>query len=123
MTKAIRFVVEGVWTGYTAAQRHVVHRTVHFGDPARYEALKAIRYTDGTSLLISVRALDRGERVSTLHGYDTLIADCIRYGVSSVYDLGLAQVAERAKRGGVTHWNGLHDRLEKTDDEQGTDLL
>lgn len=85
MTHA-RYVIEGEWTGYTSAQRHVVHRTVH-SDPTLREWIKKnsmIRYTDGTALVLSCRDLGLYERITEQHGYDSLIADCFRQNVNSV---------------------------------------
>lgn len=117
MTRSERFIVEGEWSGYTSAQRHVVHRTVHYGnDRARYEALTAIRYTDGTSLLLTVRLAKRGEQVVQVHGYDKLIADCLKHNVTSVHDLGLAELRERHLRGGVVNHTWSQPDTENSDE-------
>jgi hypothetical protein len=85
---AVRFVIEGEWTGYTRAQRQVVHRTVH---PAREKTLRAwaekthaIRYSDGTLLVLRVRDAKLREHVNEINGYGSLIRDCARHNVSSV---------------------------------------
>ena len=83
----MRFVVEGEWSGYTSAQRRIVHRSVHTRDREKFAALRAIRYSDGTSLILTVRDCKPREKVEEKHGYTSLIADCIRYGVSNVDDL------------------------------------
>lgn len=73
-----RFVIEGTWSGYTASQRRVVHRTVHKSSPklrAWAEKKDNIRFSDGTYLLISVRDCLPRERVSQIHGYDSMIMD------------------------------------------------
>ena len=71
-----RFVIEGEWTGYTSAQRRVVHRKVY---PSSYKRLRewaarthGIRYTDGTMLLLSVRDCKPRERVKEIAGYNSL---------------------------------------------------
>lgn len=78
-----RFVLEGEWTGYYARQRKVVHRTITTR-PEKYEKLGCITYTDGTGLVLTVRACEPREKVKEIHGYDSLIADCLFYGVDRV---------------------------------------
>lgn len=86
-----RYIIEGTWSGYTSAQRRVVHRTVHPSSAVelRLWALKtgAIKYTDGTRLDLSVRDAKPRERVQEIPGYTSLIADCCQHGVSRVDDL------------------------------------
>lgn len=86
-----RFVIEGEWTGYTSAQRRVVHRTVHAGTEKRLrewvDKTRAIRYSDGTSLVLSVRNCGPRERITEIRGYSTLIANCVRHNVATVDDL------------------------------------
>ena len=85
---ASRFIIEGEWTGYTSAQQKVVHRQVY---PAGLKKLRAwaekthaIRYTDGTRLLLSVRECKPRERVTEIRGYTSLIDECARHDVNSV---------------------------------------
>lgn len=91
-----RFIIEGVWSGYTSAQSRVVHRTVHDGGAnKRLRAWAAqtfaIRFTDGTSLLLSVRDCKPRERVEGIFGYKELIEACAHYGVASVIALESAR--------------------------------
>lgn len=80
-----RFVLEGEWTGYQSSQRRVVHRQVVDKKLAeKAKALHAIVYTDGTSLLISVREAKPREQVATINSYGDLIRDALRYGGSRV---------------------------------------
>ena len=86
-----RFIIEGEWTGYTSAQRRIVHRTVY---PGSFKRLKewaqrthAIRYTDGTSLILSVRDCKPREKVQEIRGYTTLIEKCFDHNVTSVAEL------------------------------------
>ena len=85
MTKP-RFVLEGEWTGYWSSQRRVVHRTVT-RNPARYEHLTYIAYTDGTALELRLRPCVPREKVTEIHGYDSLIEKCLRHGVCRVDQL------------------------------------
>ena len=67
-----RFVIEGIWSGYRSSQRKVVHRAVtHL--PGRYEHLRTIRYTDGTTLDLTIRPVKPRERVQEIKGYTSLI--------------------------------------------------
>lgn len=70
-----RFVVEGEWTGYTSAQRRVVHRTVETLFRSGYEKLRRQAFGDGTSLIVSVRDAEPRERVEEIHGYDSLLRE------------------------------------------------
>lgn len=83
-----RFVIEGEWSGYRSSQQRVVHRTVHKGSwkklRAWAEKTYAIRYTDGTALCLSVRDCKPRERVTEIHGYDSLIKECCYHNVDSV---------------------------------------
>jgi hypothetical protein len=80
-----RFVLEGEWTGYTSAQRRVAHREViderkhGKGFVEKIKALRAIVYTDGTSLLLSVREAKPREQIKILNGYGELVRDAIRH--------------------------------------------
>ena len=86
-----RFIIEGEWSGYVSRQRRIVHRTVHSKAfkklRAWIEKTHAIFYTDGTSLSLIVRDCKPRERISEIHGYDSLIKDCQFYDVNSVEEL------------------------------------
>lgn len=95
--KSRRFVIEGEWTGYTGGQRRVVHRQVY---PASRKHLRewaenagAIRYTDGTLLLLRVRDCKPRERVEQIRTYSLLIEDCARLDVNRVDALVAARAA------------------------------
>lgn len=96
----MRWIIEGEWTGYRSSQQHIVHRTVTSRkDIADWvAATHAIRFTDGTSLLLTVRPTKRRERVKQIiHGYDELLNDCRHYRVTSVDALGPAREAAKAR--------------------------
>lgn len=87
----MRYLLEGVWTGYTSSQRRVVHREIiRDGWRARrLRSLRSIVFTDGTSLLLSLREMRRGEKANEIHAYQTLIrqAECRNGPVVLVADL------------------------------------
>lgn len=89
--KAPRFVIEGVWAGYTCRQDRVVHRQAYQGSRrhlrAWAESTHSVLFTDGTRLLLSVRECAPRERVQEVLGYSALIEDCARQGVRTVEDL------------------------------------
>jgi hypothetical protein len=90
-----RWILEGEWSGYVSRQRRVVHREVLHSLPefrAWCEKTHAIRYTDGTTLVLSVRDAKPREKVLPLLAYTSLIRDCWRKNVTQVADL-----IERAK--------------------------
>lgn len=72
----MRYVLEGEWSGYTSAQRRVVHCEIV--PKRRVEALRKlrlIRYTDGTTLIVTVREAKRGERIKEVKSYSSLIRE------------------------------------------------
>lgn len=71
---AKRYILEGEWSGYNSGQRRIVHRQI-IHKPAD---LSCIRYSDGTTLNISIRAANPRERVTELHGYTSLVRDALR---------------------------------------------
>lgn len=83
------FILEGEWSGYTSAQRHIVHREVV--SQKRADALRkiyGIRYTDGTMLFLSVRERKSRERVETKNSYGSLIREAEALG-KSVFVIGV----------------------------------
>jgi len=87
---AKRWVLEGEWSGYRSGQRHVVHRAVVPEWKAKQitkQGLTNIGYMDGTSLWLTLRPAKPREKVKEIHGYDSLIDDCLHHSVSSVADL------------------------------------
>ncbi len=85
----MRFVIEGEWSRYTSSQQRVVHRVVTDRQDIVEWVRKthAIRYTDGTSLVLSVRPCTFREKVVEIHGYDLLIDKCRLAGCDSVQAL------------------------------------
>lgn len=85
----MRYVIEGVWSGYVSRQSRVVHREVtkrsEYAEAV--EKLRSITYTDGTSLALTVRPANPRERVMVNDQYGRLIRDCIRHGVRAVAEL------------------------------------
>ena len=85
-----RYVLEGEWTGYTSAQRRVVHREVVDGRVSgkrrinRLRALHAIVYTDGTSLNLSLRLAKPREKIVAILAYRELIREAEMLGKSRV---------------------------------------
>jgi hypothetical protein len=97
-----RYVIEGEWSGYTSQQQRVVHCSVHQASEKKLrawaESNHAIRYTDGTCLVIRVRDCKPRERVAQRLGYMKLIRDCAYHGVSTVHELVNAENGIRAAR-------------------------
>lgn len=93
----MRYVIEGEWGGYVSSQQRVVHRRVTTRkDIVEWaQKVRAIRFTDGTSLYVTVRQCKPREKVKEIRGYDTLLFECRMYKVDSVDALCKAQ-ANRA---------------------------
>lgn len=85
----MRYVIEGEWTGYVSSQARICHRTVtklrHVAEWVR--KTHSITFTDGTSLLLSVREAKPREKVKEMHQYDDLLDQCRTAGVTSVQAL------------------------------------
>lgn len=72
----MRYIVEGEWSGYTSRQRRVCHRKVTTR-PKFLGKLQMIRYTDGTTLELSIRPCKKRERVKEIDGYSSLIEKAV----------------------------------------------
>ena len=81
-----RFIIEGEWSGYRSEQRRICHRTVT-KYPEKYKELSFIRFTDNTTLDLRIRECKPREKVAEIHGYDSLIEECLRDGVNTVEEL------------------------------------
>lgn len=89
-----RWLIEGTWRGYRSSQDRVVHRSITKDRKIAEQIGKqyGITYTDGTTLELTVRPLNKGERVKDLkNSYGSLICDCLRYDVWTVDGLVKAQ--------------------------------
>jgi len=75
-----RYVLEGEWSGYKSSQRRVVHREV----VSKPVDLSCIRYSDGTTVEISVREAKPRERITPILAYRSLIRDAMRLNKSYV---------------------------------------
>lgn len=81
----MRFILEGEWSGYRSSQQRVVHREVVDAKRAkRLKELHAIVYTDGTSLLLSLREAKPREKVEVIAAYGSLIREAEAHGGSRV---------------------------------------
>lgn len=74
-----RFVIEGEWSGYTRSQQKVAHRQVYEGGRKKLRAwaeqIYSLPFSDGTSLVITVRDCLPRERVDEIRGYTKFIED------------------------------------------------
>lgn len=75
-----RYVLEGEWSGYRSSQRRVVHREVI----SEEIPLSCIRYSDGTTLDITVRPAKPRERVQKIGGYTKLVREAMALNKSYV---------------------------------------
>lgn len=86
-----RFLIEGVWSGYTSSQRRVSHReiTTSAKFAEQVSDLRSIQFTDNTFLDLRVEQLPPRAlvREPMLDGYGDLIRKCIAKGVTSVATL------------------------------------
>lgn len=97
--KPSRYLLEGEWSGYVSSQRKVVQREVitrKFME--MMGSHRSITYTDGTSLILSIRPCKPGERVSEINQYGSLIRDCVYADIWTVQGLVDARKAREAAR-------------------------
>lgn len=81
------FVLEGEWTGYTSAQRRVVHREKIPAASYRVPNLRKLRtivYTDGTCLILHLREAKHREKIHEINGYGKLIREAETVGAARV---------------------------------------
>ncbi len=93
------YMIEGEWSGYTSAQRRVCHRhyTTNKKEVASIEAIgHAIRFMDGTCLVLDIKEVKGRKRLPVINGYNSLIQDCRWAGVNSVDALAEARKAKAA---------------------------
>lgn len=82
----MRYVLEGVWSGYTSNQSRPVHRSVVTEKAAKtWEKLTGVLFTDGTYLRISVRPARPRENVEIILGYSELLSEA--FGTAGTYDI------------------------------------
>lgn len=84
-----KFLIEGMWTGYTTAPRRIVHLSVHIGNDLRYwvSNTPSIEFTDGTFLLLRCYDLEDDDEIEELPSYRSLIMECFHKKVTRVADL------------------------------------
>ena len=84
--KSKRYIIEGTWSGYTAAQSRIMHREVTICEKRAEWSKNAglILFTDNTSLYLNVREAKPYERDKAMKSYSKLINQCIRENCSIV---------------------------------------
>lgn len=92
---ATRFVIEGTWSGYTAGQKRVCHRTVtsHKSLADSLAKIHIVEFTDFTKMFVEVRPVKRGEKIVEMKAYCALLGDFARHGMT-----GFVRVIDLQKR-------------------------
>lgn len=86
-----RYVLEANWHGYRSSQDHAVHREVI--SPKKAEMMRdlvGVRFTDGTTMYVTVREAKYREKVSPIIGYREVLDSCYynkRKGVVNVMEV------------------------------------
>ena len=81
-----RKIIEGEWTGYTPSQQRIQHREIiSHREAQNLEHLKVIVFTDGTSLLISIRETRPHERVQVIQSHTKLIREAAAKKTARVF--------------------------------------
>lgn len=97
-----RFVIEGMWSGYRAAQRKPCYRRVVTKRQAEAFKISCVGYSDGTTMDLSVRPCAPREKVQEMRGYDGLLRDFEREGMSGYCSVDALMAKQRAKQEAVT---------------------
>lgn len=74
--------IEYIWSGYRSGQQRPCHRILTRSKRtlAKYEAINAVGFTDGTRMYLNVRDPERGEK--EIHGYDSLFDEIFAEGLT-----------------------------------------
>jgi hypothetical protein len=120
MTRTLQYMIEGEWTGYRSEQQRIVHRhfTTDAEEARKIEEMRAIHYTDGTQLLLTVtKLINVGDATpKAMDGYGLLIQKCLAAGVNEVAKLPKAKVPAVPPA-----MQPLKERLEKAVEELHAD--
>ena len=86
------WMIEGTWSGYKSSQRRVVHReyTQNIKRAEAISKLHSIGYTDNTWLYLAVTDATGQhwrKRPPVIHGYGSLIDQCLDTGKRMVAEL------------------------------------
>lgn len=83
-----RFVVEAEWSGYRSSQRRICHREIIGANMAvKLKKIIGFRFTDGTSLSLSVRPAKPRERVDRILGYTRIITNAAFHNLEGFLDV------------------------------------
>ena len=88
----MRWIVEGIWSGYRASQSRPCHRVIvrNRKTAEAFAKIDTVVFTDGTTMSVPVREAKPREKIQEIHGYTSLLND-FRYrgmtGYCSVSDL------------------------------------
>ena len=92
-----RFIVECVWSGYRASQSKPCHRTVERKSKAdEIRKITCVQFTDGTTMSVDVRPARLREKVQEIHGYDSLLSDAVRFGLTGFVTVNQIMAREKA---------------------------
>ena len=93
--KLRRPVVECIWSGYRSSQERPCHRTVNswYANILNRNGVRCIRFTDGTTMSVKVREANPREKVAQIAGYDQLLGDIARMGLTGYVSIDQVQSA------------------------------
>lgn len=71
----MRWILEGTWSGYRSGQERVCHRRILKSKQSVefWESIHAVVFTDGTTMTMQIRECKPREKVTEIHGYDSLL--------------------------------------------------
>jgi hypothetical protein len=97
-----RYVVECEWSGYHSGQQHICHRAVEpYYRAKKLESVRAIVFTDGTTMSVAVRPCAPRERVKQMIGYREVLDDARTYGLTGFVTIEAISAARAAAKGSV----------------------
>lgn len=87
-----RHVVECIWRGYNG-QLVPCHRSVirYRKEIEALQKIRSISFTDNTTMTVTVRPATSREKVKEIRGYDELLSDCVRLGLTGFVHVNLLQ--------------------------------
>jgi len=96
----MRWVLEGVWSGYRSSQTRIVHcETTRSKKTAGwFKTIHTIGYTDGTTLNLTVREAKPREKIKENPGYRSLIRDCLWEGLKGYCTVDQMIAAKKARQ-------------------------
>ncbi len=78
-----RYVVECIWRGYRGQLVPCHRRVIRYKRQVQaLSKIHSVGFSDNTTMSVTVRPAKPREKVKEIRGYDELLADCVRLGLT-----------------------------------------